>query len=201
MPRAFVAGTEMRSVQASHCVLQILRLCWLGRGLSRGPMLSDTKIDVSHQFRNAMRAHAASVTIITTSIAGRRFGMTATAVTSLTMSPPALAICINHAASIHEPLLKRGLFCVNILRAEDAKFCEQFSNLATADRFSVGAWAEDENGLPILSESQASVICRVGPSFKFGSHSIIVGEVFAATVLPDIAPLLYVSGKYRSLQP
>ncbi|WP_103875009.1 flavin reductase family protein [Bosea lathyri] len=160
-----------------------------------------TKIEVAGQFRNAMRAHAASVTIITTSIDGQRFGMTATAVTSLTMRPPALTICVNHDASIHRPLLARGLFGVNILRAGDAEFCERFSKLPSADRFSIGSWVDDENGIPILSRSQASVKCRVGPSLEFGSHSIIVGEVLEALVSPDVAPLLYVSGKYRSLHP
>jgi flavin reductase (DIM6/NTAB) family NADH-FMN oxidoreductase RutF len=106
---------------------------------------------------------------------------------------------VNRDASIHQPLLERGLFCVNILRAEDAEFCERFSKLGTADRFSIGNWIAAENGLPVLSRSQSSIMCQVGPSLKFGSHSIIVGEVISATASPDVAPLLYVNGHYRFL--
>lgn len=68
-------------------------------------------------FRLTMRRLAAMITVITTRDRNRRFGMTATAVTSVTMAPPSLLVCVIRCASLHEPLSVRGRFCVNILKS------------------------------------------------------------------------------------
>lgn len=155
---------------------------------------------VVHGFRHAMRAHAAGVTILTTTLHGRAYGMTATAVTSLCMTPPALTACINRDASIHDALLERGLFCVNILRAEAATFCRSFSAASSNERFDIGEWSrDDENDLPILAEAQASILCRLGPTLSFGSHTIVVGEVMDVVVSSDIEPLIYLDGGFRTI--
>ena len=69
--------------------------------------------------RLVMRHVGTTVTIITTHDGRQSYGMVATAMMSLSMEPPALAIGINHSASIHKPLLERRAFCVNILSRHD----------------------------------------------------------------------------------
>lgn len=154
---------------------------------------------VTTDFRRAMRAHAAGVTILTTTLRGRAYGMTATAVSSLCMTPPALSVCINRDASIHDPLLERGLFCVNVLQADAAEFCRAFSAAASAERFTVGRWTRDENDLPVLADSQASIICRLGPTLVFGSHTIAVGEVTGVAIAEALEPLIYLDGSFRRI--
>jgi flavin reductase (DIM6/NTAB) family NADH-FMN oxidoreductase RutF len=146
-----------------------------------------------------MRSHAAGVTIITTMSGGRRYGMTATAVTSLCMTPPALTICVNRDASIHPALLERGAFCVNLLKSGDAGFCRAFSAASSAERFEHGAWKSGEHGLPRLLGSQAAIACRIGPSLDFGSHTIIVGEVLGVSTAADVAPLVYLDGAHLAI--
>lgn len=149
-------------------------------------------------FRLAMRAHAAGVTIITTNVGGRSFGITATAVSSLCMTPPALTISVNRNASIYPALLERGVFCVNLLRADAAGFCRKFSAAASENRFSHGDWGSNEHGLPTIAGSQAAITCRVGPRLDFGTHAIIVGEVLGVAAGSEVSPLIYVDGSYLS---
>src|ERR1700744_4522110 len=52
-------------------------------------------------FRKAMRTLASAVSIVSTTSDNRRFGMTATAVCSLSMAPPTLLVCINQSSSLH----------------------------------------------------------------------------------------------------
>lgn len=153
-------------------------------------------VDLAGSFRAAMRSLAGGVTIITTAHDGRPYGMTATAVASLCMVPPALSISVNRAASIYPALLERGAFCVNLLRADDVAFCRAFSSAPSEERFAHGTWRMDESGLPCLVGSQASIACRVGPSLTFGSHAIIVGEVLRVTAAAEVAPLVYLDGAY-----
>ena len=52
-------------------------------------------------FRDAMRRLAATVTIISARGEGRRHGITATAVTSVSRDPPSLLVCVTGSGSLH----------------------------------------------------------------------------------------------------
>ena len=53
-------------------------------------------------FRDAMRRMASTVTIITATDFGRHHGMTVTAVTSVSMDPPSLLVCLNNRTRLHD---------------------------------------------------------------------------------------------------
>jgi flavin reductase len=148
-------------------------------------------------FRKAMRRLASAVTVISTAHDGRRHGMTATAVTSVSSDPPSLLACINRSASLHVPLLASGRFCVNILHGSQSDIAEAFGGLrAGDDRFGAGAWAMHDNGLPYLSDAQASLFCTNDLVTAYGTHSIVVGKISEIIVGGHVAPLLYQDGRY-----
>lgn len=90
-----------------------------GRSGSRTSALSTSTL--CDDFRLAMRRLATTVSIVTTSSEGRPFGMTATAVTSLSTEPPSLLFCVNRNTSIF-PRLGPGVgACVNLLCSEQAR--------------------------------------------------------------------------------
>jgi flavin reductase len=157
--------------------------------------------DLEGQFKAAMRRLAAGVGLITTASGGRRFGMTATALCSLSVEPPAIAICINQSASMYDPLVARGAFCDNLLRECQAELCRSFSAALGEERFQFGSWREDEDGLPYLSDSQASIFCRVGPTMPFASHTMFVGEVVKIMLDGAVSPLVYLDGRYFAARP
>lgn len=156
--------------------------------------------DVEASFKAAMRRLAAAVTIITARSGGVRFGMTATAATSLTASPPTLLICINKSASIHDPIVDTGRFRMNVLGCEHSDLVGAFSGKVKGEeRFENGLWSSDENGLPLLCDAQASLSCQVQQVIEVGTHSIFVGQVDEVQIVGDTAPLLYQEGSlYRS---
>jgi flavin reductase (DIM6/NTAB) family NADH-FMN oxidoreductase RutF len=157
--------------------------------------------DLEAQFKAAMRRLASGVGLITTVSGGRRFGMTATALCSLSIDPPALAICINQGASMYGHLVARGAFCVNLLREDQSDLCRSFSAAPSEARFGFGSWHEDEDEMPYLRDSQASIFCRVGPAMSFASHTMFVGEVIKIIVDDAIAPLVYLDGRYFAIKP
>ena len=147
-------------------------------------------------FRKAMRTLASAVSIISTAIEARRFGMTATAVCSLTMEPPALLLCINQSASLHQPLLDARRFCVNILHADQDELARTFSRQQIENRFARGGWQADEAGVPFLTDAQANVFCAVEQTYRHRTHSIVIGEVYRVAVRDRVHPLLYQDGRY-----
>ncbi len=81
----------------------------------------------SADFKLGMRRLASGVVVIATEFEGERFGLTATAVMSISADPPTLMICVNRSASAHEALSRSGCFTVNLLDGEDRPIADLFS--------------------------------------------------------------------------
>ena len=154
-----------------------------------------TREDLLHAFRSAMRHVAATVYAVTTGHGGDRYGILATAVSSLSFDPPSLLVCVNRSASLHAPLASAETFCVNVLGLGNRDVAEQFMQPYPTDRFAVGAW-DEWLGVPVLETAQSSFICRRAHCHEFGTHSIFIGELIAARHRTDAAPLTYYDRHY-----
>ena len=78
---------------------------------------------------NAALSLASGVTVVTTRLNGRSHGMTANSFASVSLDPPLVLVCVDHAATAHPDFLEHGWFAVNVLRreqeAEQMKFVLQ----------------------------------------------------------------------------
>ena len=114
------------------------------------------------QYKLGMRTLAAAVNIITSTHSGHRYGMTATAVCSVTADPPTLLVCINKATTTHNAISKSGVFCVNTLRAEDWELSTTFSGAQSGEgRFKSRDWTHLATGSPALIDALVSFDCRL----------------------------------------
>lgn len=113
-------------------------------------------------FVRAMAQHVSSVCIITTQVRGQRFGLTATAVSSVCTTPPRLMVCVNKSGVTHEKIREAGHFCVNVLAEDQDHLAKIFAGMAskTGDRFGVGAWDEQVTGSPCLAGAASTLDCR-----------------------------------------
>ncbi len=146
-----------------------------------------------------MGRFATGVTIITTRVEDDLHGMTANAVTSLSLDPMLVLVCVDKTADTHDILLKAGFFAVNILaRGQE----ELAMRLATkkGDSWSHGldevSHRVAETGAPIIDGSIAYLDCRTLTEHHGGDHTIFIGEVLDAKELTDAPPLLFYEGKF-----
>jgi flavin reductase len=151
---------------------------------------------LTQDFKQAMRRVASTVNVITVCVGGEPMGITATAMSSLTLDPPSLLICINRTASLHSPLEDVSHFCVNVLHKSQERIARMFADRSQQGlRFAEG-WHVDCDRPPRLGDAQAAILCRRIRHFPYGTHSIFIGEVEEVVVRGDIDPLLYVDGRY-----
>ena len=149
------------------------------------------------QFRAAMRRLAASVSIVVAKGESGPVGMAATSITSLTIDPPAMLICVNRATSPHALLEPTAPLSVNLLSRHQHDVSAAFGGGLPRDaRFKVGIWRDSENGLPVLDEAQASLLCVIDAMLAYGTHSIVIARVLKAHVGGTVAPLIYQDGVY-----
>jgi flavin reductase len=129
-------------------------------------------------FRNAMSRVGASVHIITSAGPAGRVGFTASAVSSVTDSPPMLLACVNRSASSHGAIIANGVLCVNTLSEDHEALSRRFSEKMSFDqRFDCARWNTLITGSPVLENALASMDCKIVNASDHGTHSIILAEV------------------------
>ena len=152
------------------------------------------------EFRDAMRHLASGVTLVTTKgLDGRRQGMLATAVSSVTADPPTILVCVNRTATMHNDLLECRSFCVNFLGHKHLELSRRFSSSeARESRFDADGWTTLTTGAPVLEGALSALDCRLESAVEVGSHSVVFGKVLAIRVAPSAGdkPLLYFDRQY-----
>ncbi len=147
-------------------------------------------------FLEAMRNYTSTVAVLSAEHNGVKQAMTATSVTSLSLEPPSMLVCVNHEASIYAVLEKGLSFCVNVLTTEQVGMAEICSKKGKEDeRFSVGNWSILEE-TPYLIDAQSNVFCKCIDLLKYETHTIFLGEVKKVINKKISNPLLYKDGRY-----
>lgn len=150
-------------------------------------------------FKAGMRRLAGHVCVITTAAAdGTRNGLTATAVSSVTVSPPTLLCCINRSASAFETVKETRRFVVNVMAETEREIAARFAGGDSGEaRFGFGNWLTLTTGAPVLATALVAFDCRVSDIAEVGSHGVFFGEVQALHISEGGArPLLYLQGAY-----
>ncbi|MGF6396072.1 flavin reductase [Pseudomonas plecoglossicida] len=135
-------------------------------------------VDVN-QFRNAMAMLGGAVSVITTDGPAGRFGFTASAVCSVTDSPPTLLVCMNRSSYSNEQFKANGALCVNVLAGTHQELSGAFANrqLSMEERFATTHWNVLESGAPVMQEALVNFDCRIAQVHEVGSHSIFYCEI------------------------
>ena len=153
--------------------------------------------DLPDVFKAAMRRLAASVSIVVARGEDGPVGMAATSITSLTVDPPAVLVCVNRMTSLHASLVPTAPISVNLLARHQREVSMAFGGgTPREERFKVGDWQEGANGLPALADAQANLECVIDAMLAYGTHSIVIARVIRARVSDTVAPLVYQDGGY-----
>ena len=159
-------------------------------------LMIETDPALTDAFRLAMRRVASTVNVISLCVDGEAMGITATAVSPISMDPPSLLVCINRAAAVHPSMDVVTHFGVNVLHRDQEAIARVFADRRFhAERFADG-WENDCVRPPRLLEAQASILCRRIDHHRFGTHSIFIGVVEEVWARDGVDPLVYLDGRY-----
>src|SRR5690348_7153986 len=151
------------------------------------------------ELRRVMGCFATGVTIITTrDEQGRPYGLTANAVTSLSLDPPLLLICVDRKAETFPHFFDSKIFVLNILADDQEAISRRFATTG-GEKFAGVACHVGRLGTPILEGTLGHIECRIIETPEGGDHVIHVGEVQRAEAREG-RPLLFFRGKYRHLR-
>jgi flavin reductase len=151
-------------------------------------------------FREGMSRLGAAVNIITTDGPAGRAGFTASAVCSVTDSPPTLLVCLNRSSSIYDQFTGNEALCVNTLTPDHEALSRLFGGkTAMAERFAAAAWNVGLSGAPVLDDATVSFDCRVASKADVGSHTVFFCEVIAIECHTVASGLIYFDRAYHRI--
>jgi flavin reductase len=149
--------------------------------------------ELKEAFLGAMARVVSSVTIVTTDGPAGRFGVTVSAMSSVSADPPMLLVCINKRSPASKGVTANRRFGVNVLAADQVEVARIFAGRPRAGTpfdFTATEWVEQVTGSPILKHAVAAFDCRLHHTHDEGTHRIFIGEVLEAVASPG-DPLLY----------
>lgn len=154
------------------------------------------------QFKTAMRHLAGAVSVITTGRGEQRTGFTATSVSSFSMEPPAMIVCLNRTSSSWAVLREHQGFCINVLAHDQLHIADRFAGRGGAKgvaRYEGAQWQELATGALALSNALTVIDCELEEAIERHSHAILIGRVKAVRTRETAEPLLYWHGAYRHI--
>ncbi|MGH9092155.1 MAG: flavin reductase family protein [Acidimicrobiales bacterium] len=128
------------------------------------------------RFREVLGHFATGVTIVTAMEDGAPVGFTCQAFTSLSLTPPMVALAPAKSSTSWPRIAKAGAFCVNILADTQEALCRDFA-VSGGDKFAGVAWHVGVAGTPVLEGSLAWVECELDAIHDAGDHELVVGRV------------------------
>ena len=160
--------------------------------------MSAAEIDAA-QFRQLLGRFATGVTIITvTAPDGRLLGMTANSLSSVSLYPPLISVCVDREAEMHGAILAVDQFVVNVLSSSQETLARRFAD-KHEDRFEGIGYHINPEGLILLGGVLAHLECQRQANYPGGDHTIVLGRVIGGSTSKG-RPLLYYRGGYAALE-
>jgi flavin reductase (DIM6/NTAB) family NADH-FMN oxidoreductase RutF len=153
----------------------------------------DKGVKDSDGLRVAMARLAAGVAVVAARDGDGFRGLTVTSLTSVSLAPPLVLVCLDHLSQTRELVLAERVFTISVLARNQDFLADRFSARAPAvDRH----WREvahqlTAQGLPIIAGAPAWLECRVTDVLVAGDHDIVVASVTAAASGPGDPLILW----------
>lgn len=124
-------------------------------------------------------------------------GMTANSLSSVSLRPPLISVCVDREAEMHDVILKSADFVINVLSSPQETLARRFAD-KHVDRFDGIGYHLSPDGLILLDGALAHLECRRHSQHPAGDHTIVLGQVVGGST-SDGRPLLYYRGGYAAL--
>ncbi|MFF4274346.1 flavin reductase family protein [Streptomyces sp. NPDC001536] len=168
--------------------------------MTASPELRTPELASADLLRSVFRRHAAGVAVITAGGEEGPVGFTATSLTSVSVEPPLLSFGIGVGASSWPAISEADHVGVHILGEHQQELAATFAR-SGADRFGTPtAWREGPEGVPVLDDVLAWLVCRVVTRVPAGDHRIVLAEVLLGDPAGAGRPLVYHQGRFGGLR-
>ncbi|WP_369196608.1 flavin reductase family protein [Streptomyces djakartensis] len=149
-------------------------------------------------FRDILGRFTTGVVLVTADTAEGPKGMAVNSFTSVSLTPPLVALCAADTSSTWPAIREHGTFAVTILGDGHADLCRLFSTKG-ADRFATGRWSSTRAGHPIPADGLGWLDCRISTLHRAGDHELVIAEALDGDLTEQAGPLVFHAGRFTAL--
>lgn len=158
------------------------------------------------RFLAGMASAAATVNVVTTDGPAGRYGTTVSAMSSVSADGerPTLLVCMHHTSPTTQAIRANGVFCVNVLRDDQAAISDCFAGrlrTADGDKFSCATWVRQQSGALRVESPLVAFDCHLVSDMRVGTHHVFFGEVADLYFSGPGSPLVYSNRSYGRVMP
>jgi flavin reductase (DIM6/NTAB) family NADH-FMN oxidoreductase RutF len=151
----------------------------------------------SVELRRLMSHFPTGVTVVAATADGVDYGMTANSLTSVSLEPPLIAVCLRNASRTGRAITAAGGFAVTFLAASQADLARRFATPGL-DQFAATRHARTAHGHPYLLHSVGVLGCTAHAEIDAGDHCLYIGAVCEIAIAGG-DPLLFHRSKLGPL--
>jgi flavin reductase (DIM6/NTAB) family NADH-FMN oxidoreductase RutF len=148
--------------------------------------------------RRVMSRWATGVAVVTSRADDGPRGATTNALTSLSLDPLLVLVCLDRTSNTLEAVRASGRFCVNVLAADQEELARRFATKQSGEEKLAGVPHEPFDGVPVLAGAVAWLVCELERELDGGDHTILIGRPLETGVDPHAEPLVFYGGRYHA---
>jgi flavin reductase (DIM6/NTAB) family NADH-FMN oxidoreductase RutF len=153
------------------------------------------------ELRAAIGHFATGVTVVTSATHdGLPIGSTANALSSVSLDPPLVLVCLREESETLGALLGHGRFAINVLADDQLPLAERFASSSRHDTWERVGYRTSAHAVPLLDGAVATLECVLHDIADGGDHRIVIGRVLDVEH-PEthVPPLVFYRGAFSGL--
>ena len=165
-------------------------------------VLVDTDQITHERVRHALGHFATGVTVVTSRASdGAPVGTTVSAVSSVSLSPPLLLVCLERSSHTLAAIRSHCAFAINVLAEGQEHLSANFARRGAAAAWEDVRHRHGHSGSPVIDDVLAVLDCRLERCVDGGDHEIVIGLLLGLEAgTREQAPLLHYRGDYAGLR-
>lgn len=157
----------------------------------------DSAIARREEFRGVIGRFVTGVTVVTCDHDGRHFGTTASAVSSVSLTPPTILVCMDRGSETRAAVFAAGVFALNILHEDQEEVAVRFARKGDS-KFDGVEVVRGRSGAPLLPDALGRLECEVIETVEAATHTVLLGRVVHHGSTPG-RPLTHFGGEFVRL--
>ncbi|KXV35253.1 flavin reductase [Gluconobacter thailandicus] len=151
------------------------------------PATFETPAVSQELFREAMSLLGAPVVLVTTDGPAGRQGLTVSAISSVSDTPPTVLVCLNRSNRSHQAFLKNGVIGISVLSPTHHDLARVFASRSVEpdEKFAQGDWVLGETGSALLSDALVTLDCEIDAIHSAGTHDVLFCAVKSISTSAD----------------
>ena len=152
-------------------------------------------------FRRLMSFWATGVSVIAAQGSDGAAGVTANALTSLSLEPQLALVCFDLSSRTLHAVRESERFCINMLAVGQEDVSRTFATKKPHEEKFAEVAHRLEYGAPVIEGCLAWLVCELDSEFRRGDHVVAIGNVIGGATNDAANALLYYRGAYGELAP